>query len=160
MRLPFSYVLTFFTVIAKASQTNGGSLMNKIQQEILTDKPVFVGLEDSLKNWKICIRHAGAIVFEHSLPTYYPNLKQFFLNKFPKCRIKVIYEAGFQGFWLYYLLAADGFDCVVTPPHTVTDEKNSKMKTDRIDARRLAKNLENNDYKACRIPAKRETPIS
>jgi transposase len=153
VRLPFNFLLEIFTVIAKASQILKGSLMKKIQQEILTAKKVFVGLEDSLRSWKICVRHDGAIIFQGSMPTDYSSLRQFFLKKFPKCQIKLIYEAGFQGFWLYYLLTADNFECIVTPPHTVTDEKNNKVKTDKRDAKRLAKNLENNDYKACRIPS-------
>ena len=35
------------------------------------------------------------------------------------------------------------------PPHTVTEEKVSSQKNDILDARRLAKNLENKDYKSC-----------
>ena len=51
-------------------------------------------------------------------------------------------EAGFHGFWLHDLLTKDGVECVVVPPHTVTDEKTKRVKTDTIDARRLAQNLD------------------
>ncbi|MFC1724844.1 IS110 family transposase, partial [candidate division KSB1 bacterium] len=68
--------------------------------------------------------------------------------------IKLIYEAGFSGFWLHDLLVSDGIECIVTPPHTVTVEKVSKVKTDKRDAMRLAQNLENGDYKSCYVPDK------
>lgn len=127
----------------------------RIQEYILKNQEIFVGLEDSKKSWKICVRSGGVIVKETSMPAQYENLKNFFKNKFPDCKINVIYEAGFKGFNLYDQITADGWNCVVTPPHTVTDEKCQRQKNDRIDARRLAKVLENNDYKKCWVPGKK-----
>lgn len=128
--------------------------MRKIQQFVLKGKEIFVGLEDSKKTWKLCIRSGGVVVKEASMPANYETLQHFFHNNFPECTINVIYEAGFRGFGLHDQLTEDGWNCVVTPPHTVTQEKCTKQKNDRIDCRRLAKNLENNDYKACHVPDK------
>lgn len=86
------------------------------------------------------------------MPTEYDNLRTFFERKFPECRIQVIYEAGFQGFWLHDLLEHDGIDCIVTPACKVTQEKVNRVKTDKIDARRLAKVLETGDYTSCWVP--------
>jgi len=63
-----------------------------------------------------------------------------------------MYEAGFSGFWLYDRLTADGIGCIVTPASRVTMEKVNRVKTDKRDARRLAKNLENGDYVICHVP--------
>ena len=126
----------------------------KICQYVLKDQEIFVGLEDSKKTWKLCVRSNGVITNETSMPAQYENLQKYFLNRFPGCKIKVIYEAGFRGFGLYDQLLTDGWECIVTPPHTVTEEKCQKLKNDRIDCRRLAKNLENNDYKRCYVPDK------
>jgi len=65
-----------------------------------------------------------------------------------------MYEAGFSGFNLYDQLEADGCECVVTPPHTVTQEKVQRKKNDRTDCRRLAKNFESGDYSRCFVPDK------
>lgn len=46
-----------------------------------------------------------------------------------------MYEAGFRGFEFNDHLDADGWSCVVTPPHTVTEEKCNRSKNDRIDCR-------------------------
>jgi transposase len=78
----------------------------------------------------------------------------YFNNKFPECQIQVIYEAGFKGFELHDELEANGWDCIVTPPHTVTEEKCQRKKNDRTDCRRLAKNLENGYYHSCFVPDK------
>ena len=94
------------------------------------------------------------IVHETSMPAQYPGLRNYFHNKFPECQIQVMYEAGFRGFELHDQLIADGWECVVTPPHTVTEEKCQRKKNDRTDCRRLAKNLENKDYRKCFVPDK------
>lgn len=65
----------------------------------------------------------------------------------------MIYEAGFKGFNLYDQLFEDGIDCVVIPPHMVTEPKVNRIKTDKRDANRLSLILENHDFKdACYVP--------
>ncbi len=59
-----------------------------------------------------------------------------------ECTTSVMYEAGFKGLNLYDRLTEDGIDCVVIPPHLVTEPKVNKIKTDKRDARRLALVLE------------------
>ncbi len=129
--------------------------MRKLQDFIVKGKEVYVGLEDSKKTWKLCVRSDKRIIHEASMPAKYGVLLGYLRNKFPECKVHVMYEAGFSGFSLHDSLELDGFDCIVTPPHTVTAEKVQKQKNDRIDCRRLAKNLENDDYGSCFIPSKK-----
>lgn len=126
--------------------------MQKIRDYILKEEEIFVGLEDSKKSWKVCVRSRKMIVNETSMPARYEALKQYFENKFPGCKIRVLYEAGFRGFELHDKLVADGIACAVIPAHTVTQEKCSSQKNDRVDARRLAQNNENGDYQECHVP--------
>jgi transposase len=126
--------------------------MKKIREFILKGQDIYVGLEDSKKTWKLCVRSGRTVVHETSMPAKYDVLRNYLLNKFPECKIRVLYEAGFRGFNLRDKLVEDGWDCVVTPAHTVTQEKCSKQKNDRIDCRRLAKNNENDDFGVCDVP--------
>ena len=126
--------------------------MRKMQEYVVKGNRIFVGLEDSKKTWKLCVRCDGMIVHETSMPAEYDNLGAYFANKFPECEITVMYEAGFSGFWLHDLLEEDGYTCIVTPPNKVTQAKSERVKTDKRDARRLAKNLENGDYVSCHVP--------
>jgi transposase len=128
--------------------------MEKMIKFIAKNKDIFVGLEDSKRSWKLCVRSEKIVIQETSMPAKYEALKSYFRNNFPGCKIKIIYEAGFKGFTLHDRLISDGFECVVTPPHTVTQEKDNRVKCDKIDARRLALNLENGDYKTCCVPDK------
>ncbi len=125
-----------------------------IQEHTLKDQAIYVGLEDSKKTWKLCIRSFGKVVKEASMPADYSNLRAYFHRNFPGCAISIIYEAGYSGFNLYDRIKADGWKCIVTPPNKVTQEKCQRQKNDRIDSRRLARVLEAGDYHTCYIPSK------
>jgi transposase len=126
--------------------------MRKMQDFVVVGKSVYVGLEDSKKTWSLCVRCEGQIIQETSMPAEYEGLRRYLLHRYPKCTVAVAYEAGFGGFWLHDALEGDGIRCEVIPPNKVTQEKDSRVKNDKIDARRLAKVLESDDYKSCHVP--------
>ena len=119
---------------------------------MLEGKKIFIGLEDSKKTWRVNVRYEHMEIHQASMPAEYGHLKRYFENYFPGCDISVIYEDGFKGFELHDMLQEDGIRCVVTPASKVTQPKVTRVKTDKWDARRLAKNLENGDYTACWVP--------
>ena len=51
----------------------------KMQQYIVKSKKVFVGLEDSKRNWKICVRSEGMEVHFLSMDAKYAGLKHYLL---------------------------------------------------------------------------------
>ena len=110
----------------------------KVQDFVDKGKEVFVGLEDSKSTWKIAVRCERMLIHQVSMEAKYPALIGYLRNRFPECAIHLIYEAGFKGFNLYDRLTEDGIDCVVIPPHMVTEPKVNKVKTDKRDAKRLA----------------------
>jgi transposase len=126
--------------------------MRKVQEYIVKDKKIFIGLEDSKRSWKLCVRSEGMVIHETSTPAEYDNLHNYLKKSYPGCEIKVMYETGFSGFWLHDRLVRDSIECIVTPASRVTMEKVNAVKTDKRDARRLAQNLENGDYIRCHIP--------
>jgi transposase len=127
--------------------------IRKVQDFVVKGKEVFVGLEDSKKTWKLAVRCEKMLVHQASMEAQYGVLKRYLDHKFPQCIIHLIYEAGFKGFNLYDCLTEEGIDCVVIPPHLVTEEKVNRVKTDKRDAKRLAFILEHHDFKeGCHVP--------
>jgi transposase len=127
----------------------------RIQNSVVEGKEIFVGLEDSKSTWKIAVRSERMLIHQASMDAKYPALAGYLRNKFPDCLIHLMYEAGFKGFNLYDRLTEDGIDCIVIPPHMVTEPKTNKVKTDKRDARRLALVLESHDYDTpCHVPDK------
>jgi len=126
--------------------------VRKIQEFVVKGKEIFIGLEDSKRTWKVCVRANREIIHQASMPANYEVLDAFLKNKFPDCTVHLVYEAGFKGFNLYDRLTEDGHHCIVVPPHTVYQAKCSRVKNDKVDARILAKNLEDGNCKACYVP--------
>ena len=127
----------------------------KVQDFVVKGKEVFVGLEDSKKTWKIAVRCDKMLIHRVSMPAKHQIVVQYLRNKFPECTIHLIYEAGFRGFNLFDRLTEEGIDCMVIPPHLVTEPKVSRVKTDKRDANRLAMIRENHDFKEpCCVPDK------
>jgi len=52
--------------------------------------------------------------------------------------VQTVYEAGYFGFWLHDLLVEYGAECVVTPPSLLDRVRETRVKTDRRDSRKLA----------------------
>ena len=128
-------------------------MSRKMLDVLAVGKEIFVGLEDSKRNWRICVKTNGYVFHETNMPTDYSNLQSFF-KRFVDCKIRLVYEAGFKGFTLYDKLVSDGVDCVVLPPHLLAEAKGAKVKTDKRDAKSLARMAEQKDCPACHVPDK------
>jgi hypothetical protein len=106
---------------------------------------IFVGLDVSKKSWKTCILTKD---FEHKTFTQPPKaeiLGRYLRRNFPDATYHCVYEAGYFGFWIhgnYMNRHEQGINCfVVNPADIPTRHKEHRRKTDKIDARKLARNL-------------------
>ena len=66
--------------------------------------------------------------------------------------LKVCYEAGPTGFVLARRLIRYGLECVVMSPSKTERKPNEKIKTDRRDACKIARNHRNGDITEVRVP--------
>jgi transposase len=78
------------------------------------------------------------------------------LGRYKGCRINAVYEAGYLGFWLFDLLTQYGVDCIVTPPSLIPQEYGNRVKTDRLDSRKLAQLLAKGLLKRVWVPSAEE----
>jgi len=62
------------------------------------------------------------------------------------------YEAGCFGFVLYHLITALGHFCVVAAPSLISRKPGDRVKTDKRDALKLARQLRSGDLTACHVP--------
>jgi transposase len=119
--------------------------------EILTrGKAVYVGIDVHKESWQVTVQAEGEEVFHGRLPSKYHALKSLF-DRFSNQNIKVAYEAGPCGFWLYDKLVADGIETIVVPPSLIPIESGNRVKTDKRDSRKLANFLERNMLKRVHV---------
>ena len=121
-----------------------GQIQNK--KVLVRGKEVFIGIDVHKESWQVTVRVEEEEVFHGGIPSQYHALERI-LDRFPSCTVKVAYEAGPCGFWLYDRLTEDGVETIVVPPSLIPIESGNKVKTDKRDSRKLAKLLEGNMLK-------------
>ncbi len=123
--------------------------MVRMCDELVRDQEVFVGIDVSKRSYAVAVRAEGRVVFRGSFPSRYEHLRSLW-RRLPGCRIHAVYEAGFSGFGLYDELVSDGIEALVTPPSKVP-RSGDRVKTDRVDAQTLARELEKGSLGRCRV---------
>ncbi|MEO5358758.1 MAG: IS110 family transposase [Nitrospirae bacterium YQR-1] len=110
-------------------------------RELAKGKEVNIGIDVHKESWHITIRSDGEELFKGRIRGSYEELEKQ-LKRLSECKIKVAYEAGPSGFWLYDKLTEVGIETIVTPPSLIPMEIGNKVKTDKRDSSKLAKLLE------------------
>jgi len=129
--------------------------MNKISKLDFKDQQIYVGMNIHKKSWSISILTDQ---LERKTFTQPPNVEvlvNYLKRNFPGGSYKSVYEAGYCGFWIHDRLQEHGVQCLVVNPADVpTKDKERRRKTDRVDCRKLAKNLRNGEIKGIYVPCR------
>lgn len=101
---------------------------------------IFVGLDVDSKNYHACLisqddGETNSFKIKADIPTLIKKLKPHMRNG---NQVKVCYEASFVGFSLCRVLKNNGIHCDVIAPSAIPRKTGDKVKTDRIDAEKLA----------------------
>ena len=113
----------------------------------------FVGIDVHLKQWKVTIRSAGIELKTFSMNPSPQELYQYLHKHYPGGTYHLVYEAGFCGFWIQRAFTELGVQCIVVhPADTPTSAKEKIHKTDPVDSRKLARELENGSLKTIYVP--------
>ena len=70
----------------------------------------------------------------------------------PREQIRAVYEAGPTGYALYWALSYEGVECQVAAPSLIPKKPGDRVKTDRRDARKLARYHRSGDLSYVWIP--------
>ena len=131
--------------------------MKGYTKKLIEGKDVFVGVDLHRRTWHVTARTEDDELFSNSLPATWEALRDSLLKfKDHARKIKVVYEAGYFGFWLHDRLVGWGCECIVTPPSLLPQESGNRVKTDRKDSRKLAFMLAKAMLKHIYVPSKQE----
>jgi transposase len=87
------------------------------------------------------------------------KIKKFMSKLNSKGTVLACYEAGFSGFKLYRELTAMEVQCVVAAPGLLPKQPAKRIKTDRLDAIALTKNLRNGDITSIYVPSDEDEAV-
>lgn len=106
----------------------------------MSENVYFVGVDVDDKSFHFFAVHAttGEAVEGRCLPEAQALIHRLLKIHPEACKFRVCYEAGYLGLSLYRRLVKAGFGCEVIAPGLIPQQPSKRVKTDRIDAERLA----------------------
>jgi transposase len=111
------------------------------------------GLDVHKTNWKVSSRMDNIELASFSQNPDPKLLSNYFKKNYPGATVKVVYEAGFCGFGIQRSLTELGIECIVVNAADVpSSDKERKRKTDKVDARKLSRELAEGNLKGIYIP--------
>jgi transposase len=118
-----------------------------------TNQDFFLGIDVHQKNWIVTVRTNNMELKTFSMNPSPEELYRYMHKRYPGGNYYSVYEAGFCGYWIDRELKGYGFkNIVVNPADVPTTQKEKSTKTDKVDSRKLAGELENGRLKGIYIP--------
>jgi len=129
--------------------------MEKNNKLDFTGQPIFIGLDVHKKSWEVSIHTRHGEYKSFSQPPRATTLAHYLRHHFPGALYYAVYEAGYCGFWIHDQLVQEAIDCLVVNPADVpTRNKERRRKRDRVDCRKLARGLRNNELEGIYVPSR------
>ena len=120
------------------------------------NKDVYVGIDQGKKSNVINARCDGESVKTCTMTALADKTAESIGRWFPGARIHVVCEAGFSGFVLHRQLEKAGLDSRVINPGSVEVAANDRVKTDKRDAKKMARDLEDGRLEGIYVPTLEE----
>src|SRR5215471_8670395 len=106
-------------------------------------------------------KHSMAVTFtDHTrllnslrLPYSSEQLLHYVHKHYPEQRVAFVYEAGPTGFGLYDDLTAKGYPCLVVAPSMVPTAPGQRVKTNRLDSKKLSEGLRGGQLRSIHVPS-------
>jgi transposase len=114
---------------------------------------VFGGLDVDHHSIVATFADHGKLMQSLRLPYSARQLLNYVDKHFPGQRVAFAYEAGPTGFGLYDELVAHQHTCLVVAPPMVPQVAGRKVKTNRLDSRKLATSLRGGELQSIHVPS-------
>ena len=112
----------------------------------------FIGIDVHKNSWNVSIRSLNLLLENFKMDPIPEQLILHMESKYPNGCYHSVYEAGFCGFWIHHKLTGFGIhNIVVNPADIPTSNKEKNTKTDAVDSKKLARELENRTLESIHI---------
>ena len=126
---------------------------------------IYIGMDVHTTNYTLCcytVDSDDAFAVVNVKPDYHEILKYMERVRSTRggnCDFICGYEAGCLGYSLYHQLAKHGVACIILAPSTMPQQKGKSIKTDKRDAKNIAKCLAFNLYSPVYVPTAEDDAI-
>lgn len=105
------------------------------------------------------LRPGGTEVDERVIPNTPEAIRKLLSRHSDPARVRLCYEAGPSGYDTHRTIAALGYPCDVIAPSLIPRRSGARVKTDRIDARNLARLHRAGELTCVRVPTNAEEAV-
>jgi transposase len=114
---------------------------------------VFAGLDVDKRSIAVTFTDHEGLVQSSRLPYSSQQLMRYVQKRFPQRRVAFVYEAGPTGFGLYDDLVRNGHPCLVVAPSMVPTAPGQRVKTNRLDSKKLSEGLRGGQLESIHVPS-------
>ena len=114
---------------------------------------IFAGLDVDKQSIAVTFTDHDQLRKSLRLPYSSDQLLNYTRKHFPGQRVAFVYEAGPTGFGLYDELRAGGHPCLVVAPSMVPTAPGQRVKTNRLDSRKLSEGLRGGQLRSIHVPS-------
>lgn len=126
---------------------------SQVSAFIPRDYEIFAGLDVDKKSIAVTFSDHTQLVKSMRLPYSSEHLLNYVRKFYPGQRIAFAYEAGPTGFGLYDDLIAEGHPCLVVAPSMVPTAPGQRVKTNRLDSKKLTEALRGGQLRSIHVPS-------
>lgn len=126
---------------------------SQVSAFIPRDYEIFAGLDVDKKSIAVTFADHTQLVKSMRLPYSSEHLLNYVRKVYPGQRIAFAYEAGPTGFGLYDDLVAEGHPCLVVAPSMVPTAPGQRVKTNRLDSKKLTEALRGGQLRSIHVPS-------
>ena len=113
----------------------------------------YMGIDVHKKSWSVSIICNNNLLKRFSMDPDPKILSEYMHRNYPGGNYFSVYEAGFSGYWIDRALKSSGINNIIVNPADIpTKNKERISKTDKIDARKLVRELSNQQLEGIYIP--------
>jgi transposase len=114
---------------------------------------IFAGLDVDKNSISVTFTDHTAMLRSLRMPYSAEHLLNYTRKHFAGRKIAFAYEAGPTGFGLYDSLTAQGHPCLVVAPSMVPTAPGQRVKTNRLDGKKISESLRGGQLKSIHVPA-------
>lgn len=119
---------------------------------VARDFDIFAGLDVDKRSIAATFTDHGTMQKSLKLPYSPAHLLNYTEKHFPGQRVAFVYEAGPTGFGLHDELRAANKLCLVVSPSMVPSAPRNKVKTNRLDSKKLSESLRGGQLRGIHVP--------
>lgn len=116
------------------------------------DYDVFAGLDVDKKSISATFSDHQGLIKSMRMPYSAKYLVNHVRKNYGDKKVAFVYEAGPTGYGLYDDLVAEEFRCLIASPSMIPQAPGQRVKTNRIDSRKLSENLRGGQLQSIHVP--------